>query len=67
MKKLFLLLFLAGCGSGYEIDTHYVSCYSKIKYKCTRTKPFLHSDVDLAFCDTKEECIKICDKHRDKE
>jgi len=62
--KLLMLLLLVGCGSGYEVGEYYQSCASTIKYRCLRVKPIFFSNIDLALCNTLEECMKKCEEYR---
>ena len=68
MKYLFLMLFLVGCGEGYHVKQVHISnrCVTETvtKYTCEHQKPIFHYNSQIAICDTKEECFKICEQHR---
>lgn len=68
---LFIWFFLSGCGSGYSVHGHEgvirATGVHGALWSCDQDEPLFWIDHRIAYCNTKEECNKICKDLRDKQ
>jgi hypothetical protein len=71
-----LMLGMSGCAWYNSVETEYVypcsyymdseghnikpECLRKPYWKCKALRPIFFVDYNLAVCDTKEECTRVC-------
>ncbi|MDB4330111.1 hypothetical protein N9948_00020 [bacterium] len=66
MRYLLLAFILVGCTNGYNVGIRTKEIYTyKTFFYCE--KIINGSHTNLAYCDTKEECSKLCQKYHEQD
>lgn len=60
IKYLMIILFMVSCSGGYTVKKQVEYEIKTIRWICKKQNHFFAPDDNVAFCDTKKECNKIC-------